>query len=349
MLRWWTLLAAVVSISAGSIAGAQVFTVGEKSATADIKTDFKPTKVDLPHEPMTERGRRELVRDLQSEQGFAHRILPLGTILTLNANGNLTPGAEEYRKAIYKKGQAAAAGDRVMITALEVRGNAIQVDLNGGPYVKHRILRHFSIGIGGAEANAGDPGETATGCRVTLVFEGGVPEVSAPEVKALLEPVIDFGVKTGEQAYADTLPTPVKDAIASHEVLVGMTRRMVIASLGAPESKVREQDGDVRYEEWIYGHLPQTVKFVRFVGDKVTLVKFATAGKAIEAHTEPQMEDPDAIKIAPGVVVGDTHTGREGSKPTLRTADDPLPAATVGPAKVQYPPEHKPAPQAIPE
>ena len=49
MLRWWTLLAAVVSISAGSIAEAQVFTVGEKSATADIKTDFKPTKVDLPH------------------------------------------------------------------------------------------------------------------------------------------------------------------------------------------------------------------------------------------------------------------------------------------------------------
>ncbi len=84
-------------------------------------------------------------------------------------------------------------------------------------------------------------GEVATGSRITLVFEGGVPEISGPEVKALLEPLIDFGVKTSEQAYADTLPPVLKEAIAAHEVLVGMNHRMVLAALGAPENKMREQ------------------------------------------------------------------------------------------------------------
>ena len=59
-------------------AGAQVFVVGEKTATADVMTDFSPTRLPLPSDPLTERGRRELLQNLVSEQGFAHRNLPLG-------------------------------------------------------------------------------------------------------------------------------------------------------------------------------------------------------------------------------------------------------------------------------
>ena len=127
-------------------------------------------------------------------------------------------------------------------------------------------------------------GQTATGARVTLVFEGGVPEITAPEVKALLQPVLDFGVKSGVQAYADTLPEPVKKAIAQHDVLVGMDRRMVLAALGAPESKVREHTGDdpsqARYEEWIYGQVPKTIKFIRFSGDQGDAGEDCGAGQA---------------------------------------------------------------------
>src|SRR5271163_4092688 len=96
-------------------ARAQVFTVGEKSATADIATDFTPTHVELPQEKLTERGRRELIRNLEAEQGFAHRALPISAGITLQANGQLTPGPDAYKKLIYQKGQAAAAGDRVII------------------------------------------------------------------------------------------------------------------------------------------------------------------------------------------------------------------------------------------
>ena len=334
-----TLLMAVVAGCAMSVR-AQVFTVGEKTATADIKTDFKPTHVELPDVLLSERGRRELVRDLDAEQGFAHRVLPLGVSFTLMANGRLTPGDEDYKKVIYKKGQSASPGDRVAITSMQFKRDSIVIDLNGGPYPPHRFMRHIQLGVGGAMTQQPTLDEQATGCRIILAFEGGVPELTAPEVKALLEPVVDFKVKTGEQAYAETLPTPIKSAIQSHEVLVGMSHRMVLAAMGAPENKVRESNDEGSYEEWIYGHQPQPVQFVRFVGDRVSLVKVASLGKPIEVRNQDEMagyrQAPPtrAVLVSNAPVVDEKH-----GAPSLRLPGDEEPAAASQNAerKVQFP------------
>jgi hypothetical protein len=297
------LLAAALA-SATGFANAQVFVVGEKSAMADVATDFHPTRVELPTAPINERDRLDLVRNLEAEQGFAHRTLPLGDSLVLIANGNMNPTGDAYKQMLYKKGESAAPGDRVAITKVTVKPDRIILDLNGGPYLKHRFLRHVSIND---MALAPDYGEQVTGCRVTLLFEGAMPDVSAPEVKALLDPIIDFGVKSSEQAYADTLPPFLKNAIAQHDVLVGMNRKMVLAAMGAPESKVRELlpgSIDQHYEEWIYGQAPQTVHFVRFIGDRVTQVRIAALGQAIAVHDRNELHgylDPeDTHEIAMG-------------------------------------------------
>ncbi len=340
-------LAVGISLAIAAGTQAQVFTVGEKTATADIKTDFKPTHVELPDAKMTERGRRELMRDLEAEQGFAHRVLPLGAVLTLQANGHLTPGDDAYKQVIYKKGQSAAPGDRVVVTALQVKADRIVVDLNGGPYVRHRFLRHVQIGVGGAMTGPPDVSEQATGCRVTLLFEGGVPEVSAPEVKALLEPVVDFGAKTSEVAYAETLPAPVKSAIDSHEVLVGMNHRMVLASLGQPESKLRESSEKGRYEEWIYGHQPQTVRFVRFEGDRVSQIKVAALGKPIEVHDHDELAGYLPPKPTHVVGLGDADEAakEKAGPPSLRKPGEAVPDDSPANHKVQFPEEKtKPAP-----
>jgi hypothetical protein len=283
---------------------AQVFVVGEKTAMADVSTDFHPTRVELPSTPITERGRRELVRYLEAEQGFAHRTLPLGDDIVLMANGNLTPGGDAYKELLYKKGESAQPGDRVVITTVTVKADRIVFDINGGPYLNHRFLRHIDINDMPLVAN---DGAQVTGFRLTLVFEGGIPDISAPEVKALLDPIIDFGVKTGSEAYADTLPAFLKKAIAQHDVLVGMDRKMAIAAMGAPESKVRELlpgSTDRHYEEWIYGQAPQTVRFVRFVGDRVIQVRIAALGQPIAIHDKNEMQgylDPeDTHEIAMG-------------------------------------------------
>lgn len=327
---------------------AQVFVVGEKTATADIATDFKPTRVELSSKPLNELGRRELIRDLEAEQGFAHRNLPLGQTLTLMANGNMTPNGEAYKQLIFKKGQSAAAGDRVVISSISFSGDRILLDVNGGPYLKHRFLRHIQLNDTPVVA---DNGEQVSGFRIALVFEGGIPDVSAPEVKALLDPVIDFGVKNSAEAYAQTLPPFLKEAIDHHDVLVGMNRRMVISSAGAPESKIRELEpgsDSVHYEEWIYGKVPQTVRFVRIENDRVTQVRIAALGQPIVVKTENELQgylDPlDTREIAMGdrASGGDDDSRPAGAPPTLRKPGDP--AEPNSAQRVQYPVAHKEQP-----
>lgn len=327
-----------------SSAGAQVFVVGEKTATAGINTDFVRTELPLPDGKLSERGRRELVRMLEAEQGFAHRALPIGPGVALQANGPLTPGPEQFKRMIYEKGESVAPGDRVVITAMQVKTDRIIFDLNGGPYAKHRFLSHVELnGNSLAQPNP----ERPTGSRVTLVFERQIPEISAPEVKALLAPVIDFGAKSSEQAYAETLPPFIKEAIAEHNVLVGMNRRMVLAALGAPESKVREHADNgsgANYEEWIYGHVPETVQFIRFHGDRVTQIKSAPLGKAIEVRDRDEMQGFGNPVPTREIAMGDTHNrgGAEGaaaaSPPTLRKPGEDLPASATSTGKVQLPP-----------
>jgi len=359
----------VAALCAGSVwfacrpVGAQVFVVGEKTATDDVSTDFKPTRLQLPTTPITERGRRDLIRNLESEQGFAHRPLPLGTNLTLLANGNLTPGGDEYKAMLYKKGQFAAPGDRVAITSVVVRNDRIVIDLNGGPHLKHRFLRHIDIGD---NPLVPDDGAQVSGCRVTLVFEGGLPEVSAPEVKALLDPLIDFGVKSSVQAYADTLPAFLKDAIAHHDVLVGMNRQMVLAAMGPPASKTRELvsgSEDKHYEEWIYGQVPQTVRFVRFVGERVTQVRIAALGQPIAVHDQDEMNgyfnngDPgNRREVAMGDAPPTEGDGSRSEKPTILKPGEGAPGAEqrvhlpdpdLGPPPDKAPPsDSTPAPPA---
>jgi hypothetical protein len=313
------------------IARAQVFVVGEKSAMADVATDFHPTRIELPSAPITERGRLGLIRNLEAEQGFAHRALPLGDSLILMANGNLRPGGEAYKQMIYKKGVSAAPGDRVAITKVTVKADSIIVDLNGGPYLKHRFLRHIQLND---TPLAADDGAEVTGCRVTLLFEGGLPDVSAPEVKALLDPLIDFGVKSSAEAYADTLPPFLKDAVAQHDVLVGMNRKMVLAAMGAPQSKVRELvpgSADRHYEEWIYGQAPQTIHFVRFDGDRVIQVRIAALGQAIAIHDKNEMHgylDPENThEIAMGDSKPRNAEGESAAPPTILKPGETAPGS----------------------
>lgn len=311
-----------------------VFVVGAETAFGDPLLGFKPTRVEYTQAPMDLSGKRELVRAMLMEQGFAHRTLPLGAPgLVLHANGRLTVDSETLKRRMYKDGACAGAGDRVMVTDISVLGDRIYVDVNGGPYLPHRFLRHLSVN-GMPLAGDGQVGEQPTGTRITLLFEGQTPRLSPPELKALLEPLLDFGLKNAEQAYADTLPELIKKAIDEHDVMVGMNRRMVLASLGQPESKLRERategtSGEV-FEEWIYGRTPQSIRFIRFRGDRVVLTKLAALGKPLEIHDKDELagwRDPALTRV---ISLGDTasssgETERAPKAPSLKTPEERKP------------------------
>ena len=282
-----------------AIAAAQAITIDthtgatKGNGTVDRRyAQIQPTNVPLDKSELDPKTRAELIRVMQSEQGFAMRPFPMGHKgLTLEANGNLNPAGEAYLDLVTANGMCAKPGDRVVLTDVKFDRNKIVFELNGGPDAKHRFLRHIQIGAGGGTSPIvqGDE-QQPTGARLTLEFKGHIPELTGTQVKALLAPLISFDVKTPIQAFTDTLPAKLKDAILNHDVMVGMTTDMVLFALGQPQRKVREVDGQMPFEEWIYGSPPKPVEFVRINGNRVIRVEIAKVGEAPEIFTKDEVE-----------------------------------------------------------
>src|SRR5579864_9151885 len=154
-------------------------TDGKSAGTVDRRfAQIEPTKVDLSKLPMDPKNRQEVIRIMQSEQGFAMRPFPKGHKgLTLVANGILEPAGEPYLELITKEGTSAKPGERLVLTDVKIENSKIIFDINGGPDRKHRFLRHVQIGTGPMmnPVVQGDDQEPQ-GSRLTLDFKGHIPE-----------------------------------------------------------------------------------------------------------------------------------------------------------------------------
>ncbi|HEX4310073.1 MAG TPA: hypothetical protein VHZ25_08585 [Acidobacteriaceae bacterium] len=315
----------------------QVFTV-EAEHVEKHYTEFPPTHVRYPEQPITQLGRESLIRFMQSEQGFAMRPLPIAA-LTLHANGHMDPTGDKYVDELHQKGMSVKAGDRVVVTDIRIHEKSIELDLNGGPEHKHKYLRHIAIGVGAAEVPlASDNGTPPTGARITLVFEEAVPDLNGEQLQALLKPMIDFGVKSPAEAFAESLPDFLRIAVQDHRVLVGMDRDMVVYSKGQPNRKIRETGEDGKpFEIWVYGEAPQPVEMIRIQGSFVTRVQLARVGEPMEERTQNEMGDywgnqPAVAANQHEVKLGDstdserTEESAPRSAPTLRKPGEQLPA-----------------------
>jgi hypothetical protein len=331
-------------IGIGQAASAQkVIIVNSTPAAGSIDRRYaqiEPTKVDLPKQPIDARGHQDILRILVAEQGFAMRPLPRGKKgLTLAANGKLSPAGENYVTQITEQGLSVKPGDRVVLSDVKIDKEKMVFDINGGPDHKHDFLRHIQVGMGGPNMTnpvVQDSGQEPTGARITLAFSKYVPEVTPAQVKALLAPLISFDMKTPVQAYTDTLPPALKKAILDHKVMVGMSTDMVLFAMGQPESKSREVEGQMPFEEWIYGHPPQDVQFVRVNGNRVIRVELAKLGQPLEVFTKDEVEammttdgKPVLAPAVHTVQMGDVHrdpnTQSAAAPPTLRAPGEKLP------------------------
>jgi len=334
------------------------------SATVDRRyQQVTPTNVPLTKTELDAKTRLELIRVLQAEQGFAMRPLPRGHKgLTLAANGKLEPAGESYLNMVTSEGMSAKPGDRVVLTDVKIEHAKLIFELNGGPDPKHRILRHIQIGTG-PEMNPvvqqGD-GQEPVGSRLTLTFDGHIPELTGTEVKALLAPLISFDVKTPIQAFTDTLPVKLKEAILGHHVLVGMSTDMLLYAKGQPENKMREMDGQMPFEEWIYGKPPKEVDFVRINGNRVIRVEIAKMGETPVIFTKDEVEGlmrtdgtpleasvPNTRTIKLGDAERDPNKEAPTAPPSIRNPGEKLPDISgVGDMKPVQFPKQKPDDQA---
>ncbi len=335
------LLAGACTLAAtllSGVAGAQAITIDTHSGamkgngTVDRRfSQIQPTNVPLEKSQLDAKTRLELIRVMQAEQGFAMRPFPRGHKgLTLEANGKLAPAGEPYLDMATQFGLCAKPGDRVVLTDVKFEKNKIIFMLNGGPDLKHRFLRHIQIGGSGSMSPmVQDDGQEATGARLTLDFKGPIPELTGSQVKALLAPLISFDVKTPIQAFTDTLPPKLKDAILNHDVMVGMTTDMVLFSLGPPQRKVREVDGQMPFEEWIYGSPPKPVEFVRINGNRVIRVEIAKVGETPQIFTKDEVEGMMRTDGSPLVADQAVRTVKMGDVERDPNKEAPAPPPTL--------------------
>jgi hypothetical protein len=324
-------------------------------------SQITPTQIELPKTQLDPKSRLELIRNLESDQGFANRPFPRGHKgLTLQANGKLEPAGVSYLNAVINDGLSAKPGTRVVVTDIKIDKSRIVLDFDGGPDPRHRFLRHIQISAGGPMDDpdtdpslidaSGDP----AGSRISLVFPSYVPELTPAQVKQLLAPLVSFDVKSPIQAYTDTLPNSLKDAILSHKVLVGMNTDMVMFAKGQPGKKTREMDGQMPFDEWIYGTPPEEVDFVRINGNRVIRVEIARDGKPLEIFTTDVVSPMLQASGSPELAETKTRTIREGdvqvdpdkqeapAPPSLRKPGETLPAdSNTGEMRpVQFPRPH---------
>ena len=306
---------------------------------------IKPTQVPLTKSELDPKTRLELIRVLQSEQGFAMRPFPGGHKgLTLEANGYLEPAGEPYLDMVTSNGLSSKPGDRLVLTDVKIERNRMVFDLNGGPDPKHRFLRHIQIGTGPQMGPVvQDDGQAPVGSRLSLTFAGHIPELTGSEVKALLAPLISFDLKTPIQAYTDTLPAKLKEAILNHQVWVGMSTDMVLFAKGQPDGKSREMEGQMPFEEWIYGKPPKDVEFVRVNGNRVIRVEVAIVGETPVVYTTDLVAgllrtdgtpldptgDPGTRIAKVGDVQRDPDTQAPDAPPSLRKPGETGPVGTA--------------------
>ncbi|HTS56398.1 MAG TPA: hypothetical protein VMH03_02545 [Terriglobales bacterium] len=273
-------------------------------------------------QPITKQTRMDLIRAFQSELVYIRALFPMGKQGLTLKDGVISPGAQELQALIATWGPSVKPGDQARISAIDIKGDRIRFEINGGPVKKEKWYQHIQVGGAGGTAPIApsDANANPRGSYVDLVFDHYVPDLNPQQLKQLLHPVFDFDAKSALDAYLEVVPPKARDAIKHHQVLVGMNREMVMYAKGRPPNKVREKDGETEYEDWIYGEPPQDVDFVRFVGDEVVRVETMKVDgeKIVRTTKEIDLAPPPSVAKA-------SQTEKPPNAPTLRRPGEELP------------------------
>jgi hypothetical protein len=265
----------------------------------------------------------DLIRAFDAELVYIRTPFPMGKKGLTVKDGVTSPNGLELQMLMTTWGPAVKPGDQARITAVDVKGNHIHFEINGGPIKKQKWYQHLQVGGNGGTVPVApsDPDANPRGSFVDLEFDHYIPELTAPELKQLLHPVFDFDAKSAVEAYLETVPPKVKEAIQNHQVLVGMNREMVVYAKGRAPRKIREKENEIEYEDWIYGDPPQDVDFVRFVGDEVTRVETMKVSGEKIVRTEREVE----LAPKPALAATTEPVARPANAPTLRRPGEEMP------------------------
>jgi hypothetical protein len=238
-------------------------------------------------EKLTFEDRVELTRGLMAEYGTVYVLLPRSKkSLDVESTGAFVKTA--WAAIAKESGPAARLGDSVQITKVEIEGDKLVLEINGGYRGGKKWYSGVQVSTNGSSPtpisnnNSNAPGGTS----IAILFHKPLEPMKATAVKKILAPIIDFEKHSVTEIYTETLPPETQKAIKDKRVIEGMNREQVILALGKPAHKSRETKDGVDLEDWVFGQAPGKITFVTFKGEKVFKVKEAYAGLG------SQVQDP---------------------------------------------------------
>lgn len=275
------------------------------SAAVAVAVDEKNSTSNPPR--ISKEDRVQILRSFATGLVYVRTYFPLGEVGLTLKQGRLTPDGSNLQHLIDTRGVAAKPGDLVRITAIVFKDDHIHFDINGGPAKNPKWYQKVTISGPGGTLNTGqkknpnapkEAGPDSRGSCVDLYFDKYIPELTVRQLHQLLAPVFDLEAKSAVEAYVETVPPRIKEAIKEHHILVGMNREMVLYAKGLPLRKIREEKEGTQYEEWVYGEPPQDVDFVRFSGDEVVRVETIKVNGEKSIRTEKETEDDHDKEVA---------------------------------------------------
>jgi hypothetical protein len=227
--------------------------------------------------------RVRIVRGLMAEYAKVKTLLPRSKKpLPFDANGSYD--RKQWEETAKEFGPAARVGDMIQITKVELEGDKILLEINGGMKGGRKWYERIEVGMGTrtspiATGNSAAPG----GTNIAVLFHKALEPMDAADIKKILSPIFDFEKRSATEIYAETLPPEVQQAIKEKRAREGMDRDQVMLALGRPENKLRETKDGMELEDWVFGKPPGKITFVTFHNNKVIKVKETYAGLGAEA------------------------------------------------------------------
>jgi hypothetical protein len=186
-----------------------------------------------------------------------------------------TDGTWDQRWAtrmIKEHGVGIEVGDAAAVTAVKLKGNHLEIHLNGGGFGTAGDV--FMTSDATRRAREGAGGKVPGGSRINLLFDHPITEEDVDDLGRLagyLEPVVETSSLRQDVA-KQGLPAEFKEAASKGEIVVGMNKATVFAILGEPKNKSVDLNADPPLEKWQYELKDLKTRVVTFKDGKVNKV-----------------------------------------------------------------------------
>jgi len=183
-----------------------------------------------------------------------------------------TDGTWDQRWAtrmIKEHGVGIEVGDAAAVTAVKLKGNHLEIHLNGGGFGTAGDV--FMTSEATRRAREGAGGKVPGGSRINLRFDHSISGEDVDDLGRLagyLEPVVDTSALRQDVA-KQGLPAEFKEAASKGEIVVGMDKATVFAILGEPKNKNVDLNADPPIEKWQYELKNLKTRVVTFKDGKV--------------------------------------------------------------------------------